>query len=235
MSLSYMWYHGEGNSSTSGLYSKLENCICATSYTQTEVTNVITLVANLHSFFRFTRSISGISIPFMDHFASISVCRLTFASLHKSTGSHTYLDYTSSHPASCKHPNPFNSHSGASQMSFSVLKPTFPSTIVTGILNHISPISRKPAVWWSRTKIEFNCYSPSTSPIFTFNTLSFAIFRSLQHDHTTSHVIPFLHFAGISCFWTLWSIIPSPPTTPSSLPPSHATQRSCTIRPFTSV
>eukprot|EP00061_Rhincodon_typus_P017134 g45697.t1 len=109
-----------------------------------ELEKFIDFVSNFHPTLTFTWSIADSSFPFLDISASISGDRLATNIHYKPTDTYSYLDYTSSHPDSCKDSMPFsqflrlhricsveaNFDKGASEMSTFFLNRGFPSTVV---------------------------------------------------------------------------------------------------------
>eukprot|EP00061_Rhincodon_typus_P004528 g22818.t1 len=118
--------------------------IGAASLSRLELEKFINFSSNFHPVLTFTWSISEFSLPFLDISVSVSGDRLATNIHYKPTDSHRYLDYTASHPASCKGSIPFsqflclhcicsneaNFDKGASEMSTFFLNRGFPSPVV---------------------------------------------------------------------------------------------------------
>eukprot|EP00061_Rhincodon_typus_P005689 g25515.t1 len=133
----------------------IDDIIGAASLSRLELEKIIDFASNFHPALTFTSSISDSSLPFLNISVSISGDRLATNIHCKPTNSHSYLDYTSSHPASCKDSFPFsqfhclhricsddaNIDKGASETSTFFLNRGFPSTILNTTLNRIRPIS----------------------------------------------------------------------------------------------
>ncbi|XP_032873452.1 nicotinamide riboside kinase 1 isoform X1 [Amblyraja radiata] len=81
--------------------SYIDDYIRATSCTHAELTDFIHFTTNFHPALKFTWTISDISLPFLDLTISIAGNRALTDIYYKPSDSHDYLDYTSSHPASC--------------------------------------------------------------------------------------------------------------------------------------
>eukprot|EP00061_Rhincodon_typus_P002517 g17760.t1 len=86
----------------------IDNCIGAASYTQDGLEQFIDFANNFHPALKFTWFISGTSFPFLDLSISVSGDSLWTDIYYKPTDSHSYLDYTFSHPVSCKISIPFS-------------------------------------------------------------------------------------------------------------------------------
>ncbi|XP_062914076.1 uncharacterized protein LOC134351618 [Mobula hypostoma] len=85
----------------------IDDCTDAASCTHAELVDFINFASNFHPALKFTWSISDISLPFLDLSVSISGDSLSTDVYYKPTDSHSYLDYSSSHPVSCKNVIPF--------------------------------------------------------------------------------------------------------------------------------
>eukprot|EP00061_Rhincodon_typus_P006831 g27875.t1 len=68
----------------------------------------INFANTFHHAFKFTWTISDTSLPFLDLSVSISSNQLTTDIHIKPVDSHNYLNYTSSHPPSCKNAIPYS-------------------------------------------------------------------------------------------------------------------------------
>eukprot|EP00061_Rhincodon_typus_P011353 g36298.t1 len=113
----------------------IDDRIGAASCSHEELEHFINFTNSFHPNLKFTWTISNTPLPFLD--LSVSICgnRLSTDIYFKPTDSHSYLDYTSSHPSSCKNAIPHSQflrlclicsqdrvyHSQASQM-FSYFK-----------------------------------------------------------------------------------------------------------------
>eukprot|EP00061_Rhincodon_typus_P001993 g16337.t1 len=80
----------------------INDCIGAASCSHKELEQFINFTNTFHSNLEFTWTISDTSLSFLDLSVSISSDRLETDIYLKPTDSHSYLDYTSSHPPSCK-------------------------------------------------------------------------------------------------------------------------------------
>eukprot|EP00061_Rhincodon_typus_P006236 g26668.t1 len=73
-----------------------------------ELEQFISFPSTFHPNFKFTWTISNTSLSFLDLSVSMSGDRLKTDIYFKPTDSHSYLDYTSSHPPSCKNAIPYS-------------------------------------------------------------------------------------------------------------------------------
>eukprot|EP00061_Rhincodon_typus_P015005 g42439.t1 len=80
----------------------IDNCIGAASCSHKELEQFINFTNTIHPNLKFTRTISDTSLSFLDLSVSISGDHLETDIYFKTTDSHSYLDYTSSHPPSFK-------------------------------------------------------------------------------------------------------------------------------------
>eukprot|EP00061_Rhincodon_typus_P003086 g19241.t1 len=130
----------------------IDDSIGAASCAHGELKQVIHFTNTFHPNLNFTWTISNTSLSFLDLSVSISGNHLKTDIYFKPTDSHSYLEYTSSHPPSCKNAIPYSQflclrcicsqdeafHSQTSQMSLFFKDRNFPSTLVENALNHIS-------------------------------------------------------------------------------------------------
>eukprot|EP00061_Rhincodon_typus_P003605 g20506.t1 len=79
-----------------------DDCISAASYSHEELEQFINFINTFHPNLKFTGTISDTSLSFLDLSVFISGDRLKTDIYFKPTNSHRYLNYTSSHPPSCK-------------------------------------------------------------------------------------------------------------------------------------
>ena len=134
----------------------IDDCIGAASCTHAELVDFINFTSNFHPALKFTWFISDTSLPFLDLSVSISGDSLSTDFYYKPTDSHSYLDYSSSHPVSCKNAIPFSQflrlrcicsqdeafHSRTKEMSSFFKERGFPSSTINSALHCISCISR---------------------------------------------------------------------------------------------
>eukprot|EP00061_Rhincodon_typus_P012624 g38476.t1 len=85
-----------------------DDCIHAASCSHEELEQFSSFTNTFHPNLKFTSTISDTSLSFLDLSASISGNRLEIDIYFKPTDSHSYLDYTSSHPLSCKNAIPYS-------------------------------------------------------------------------------------------------------------------------------
>ncbi|XP_059825093.1 uncharacterized protein LOC132393706 [Hypanus sabinus] len=202
----------------------IDDCIGAASCTHAELVNFINFASNFHPALKFTWSIPDTSLPFLDLSVSISGDGLSTDIYCKPTDSHSYLDYSSSHP--CKNAIPFSQflrlrricsqdeafHSRTKEMSSFFKQRGFPSSTINSALKCISPISRKSAhhPTWDRVPLVLT-YHPTSLQV---QHIILCNFRHLQQDPTTKHIFPshlFLLSAGIAPYATPLSTYPLPP------------------------
>eukprot|EP00061_Rhincodon_typus_P009778 g33538.t1 len=207
----------------------------AASLSRSELAKFIDLASNFHPSLTFTWSISDSPLPFLNISVSISEDILATNIHHKPTDSHSYLDSTSSHPASCEDSIPFsqflrlrcicsdevNFNKGPSEMTTFFLNRGFPSTIVDRALNWVQPIS-----------LSLPSHSSDRVPlILTYHPTSIHIqqiirchFRQLQRDATTRHIFlscplsAFCRDCSLRDILVHTSFTPTPPQ--SSMAPS---------------
>eukprot|EP00061_Rhincodon_typus_P008856 g31846.t1 len=80
----------------------IDDCIGAASCSHEEFEQFVNFTNTFHPNLKFTWTISDTSLSFLDLSVSVSGDRLETDIYFKPTYSHSYLDYTSSHPPSCK-------------------------------------------------------------------------------------------------------------------------------------
>eukprot|EP00061_Rhincodon_typus_P002913 g18809.t1 len=133
----------------------IDDCIGATSCSHQELEQFINFTNIFNPNLKFTWTISDTSFSFLDLSVSISGNRLETDIYFKPTYSHSYLDYTSSQPASCKNAISYSQflplchvcfqdgtfHSRTSQMSSYFKDCNFPPLVVKNDLYRISCIS----------------------------------------------------------------------------------------------
>eukprot|EP00061_Rhincodon_typus_P014356 g41320.t1 len=118
----------------------IDDCIGAAACSKEQLEQFINFTNTFHPNLKFTWTISDISLSFLDLSVSISDDHLETDIYFKPTDSHSYLDYTSSHPPSCKNAIPYSQflrfrricsqdeafHSRTSQMSSYFKDSNFP-------------------------------------------------------------------------------------------------------------
>eukprot|EP00061_Rhincodon_typus_P001575 g15178.t1 len=133
----------------------IDDCIGAASCSHEQLEQFINSPNTFHLKLKFTWTISDTSVPFLDLSISIPGDGLKTDIYFKPTDSHSYLDYTSSHPSSHKNAIPYSqffclhrvcSQDGAfrsctSQMSSYFKDHNFPPPMIENALNRISCIS----------------------------------------------------------------------------------------------
>eukprot|EP00061_Rhincodon_typus_P001678 g15430.t1 len=138
----------------------IDDCISATSCSHEELKQFINFTNTFHPNLKFTWIISDICLSFLDLSVSISGDQLQTDIYFKPTDSHNYLDYTSSHPPSCKNAIPYSQflrlccicsqgeafHSQTPQMSSSFKDRNIPLSVVKNALDRISGVSRTSAL-----------------------------------------------------------------------------------------
>eukprot|EP00061_Rhincodon_typus_P007344 g28950.t1 len=86
----------------------IDDCISAASRSHEELEQFINFTNTFYPNLKFTRTISDISLSFLDLSVSISGDHLKTDIYFKLTDSHSYLDYTSSLSPSCKNVIPYS-------------------------------------------------------------------------------------------------------------------------------
>ena len=94
---------------TPDLYKRyIDDIVGAASGTKEELEDFATFVNNFHPSLKFTWAISDDKLPFLDLYLSPSSNRLITTIQYKETDSHSYLNYSSSHPVRCKNSIPYS-------------------------------------------------------------------------------------------------------------------------------
>eukprot|EP00061_Rhincodon_typus_P012842 g38838.t1 len=91
----------------------IDDCIGTASCSHKELEQFINFTNAFHPNLKFTWTISNTSLSFLDLSVSISDDRLITNIYFKPTDSQSYLDYTSSHPPSCKNAVPYSKSSAS--------------------------------------------------------------------------------------------------------------------------
>eukprot|EP00061_Rhincodon_typus_P003410 g20017.t1 len=181
------------------------DCIGATSCSHEELEQFIPFTNPFHPNLKFTQTISDTSLSFLDLSVSISGDRLETNIYFKPTDSHSNLEYTSSHPPSCKNAIPYSQllclcricsqdkafHSWTSKMFFK--DRNFPSAVVENALDRISCVSRNSSI----TPLPRNNNKDRIPLILTYHPTNLRMqriilrhFRHLQSDPTTKDILP---------------------------------------------
>ncbi|XP_062918361.1 chitinase domain-containing protein 1 isoform X1 [Mobula hypostoma] len=215
----------------------IDDCNGAASCTHAELVDFINFASNFHPALKFTWSISDTSLSFLDLSVSTSGDSLSTDVYYKPTDSHNYLDYSSSHPVSCRNAIPFSQflhlrricsqdeafHSGTKEMSSFFKERGFPSSI-NSALKHISSISHTSALTPSSRHPTRN----RVPLVLTYHPTSLRVqhvvlrnFCHLQRDPTTEHISPSPPTPAFRrdrclCHSLVHS---SPPSFPTNLPP----------------
>ena len=94
---------------TPDLYKRyIDDIVGAASGTKEELEDFATFVNNFHPSLKFTWAISDDKLPFLDLYLTPSSNRLITTIHYKETDSHSYLNYSSSHPVRCKNSIPYS-------------------------------------------------------------------------------------------------------------------------------
>ncbi|XP_059504218.1 uncharacterized protein LOC125456532 [Stegostoma tigrinum] len=231
----------------------IDDCIGATSCSPEELEQFIHFTNTFHPNLQFTWAISSTSLTFLDLSVSISGNQLVTDVHFKPTDSHSYLEYTSSHPPSCKNSIPYSQflrlrricshdktfHSRTSQMSKFFKVRNFPPTVIENALDRVSRISRNTSL---TPRPRHN--RPKRIPlVLTHHPTNLRIqriilrhFRHSQSDPTTQDIFPSPPLSAFRRDHSLHdslvrSTLPSNPTTPSIFP---CNCRKCHTFPHTS-
>ena len=86
----------------------IDDGIWATSLSYDQLLDFINFAQNFHPAVKFTHEISEKSVTFLDMKLYLKQGKLTTSVHYKSTDSHSYLDYSSSHNPSTKNSIPFS-------------------------------------------------------------------------------------------------------------------------------
>ena len=88
----------------------IDDCFGVSTSSEEDLVKFINFASNFHPSIKFTYEVSPSSLPFLDILISIDpdVNKLTTSVFYKPTDTHSYLNYTSSHPASTKDSIPFS-------------------------------------------------------------------------------------------------------------------------------
>eukprot|EP00061_Rhincodon_typus_P006630 g27469.t1 len=127
----------------------IDDCIGAALCSHEELEQFIYITNAFHRNVKFTWTISDTSLSFLGPSVSISGDHLETDIYFKPTDSHSYLDYTSSHPPSCKNWIPYSQflrricsqdeafHSRTSRMSSHFKDRNFTPSVVENALDRI--------------------------------------------------------------------------------------------------
>eukprot|EP00061_Rhincodon_typus_P000552 g12039.t1 len=85
----------------------IDDCISDASCSHEELKQLIHFTDTFHPNLKFTWAISDTSLSFLDLSVSVSGGHLETDIYFKPTDYHSYLEYTSSHPPSCKNAIPY--------------------------------------------------------------------------------------------------------------------------------
>ncbi|XP_048461245.1 uncharacterized protein LOC125484857 [Rhincodon typus] len=231
----------------------IDDCIGTASCSHEELEQFIHFTNTFHPNLKFTWTISNTSLPFLDLSVSISGNHLETDIHFKPTDSHSYLEYSSSHPPSCKNAIPYSQflrlrcicsqdeafHSRTSQLSSFFKDRNFPSSVVENALNRVSHISRTSSL----TPRPRNKNQKRIPLVLTYHSTNLRIqriilrhFRHLQSDPTTKDIFPSPPLSAFRRDNSLRdslvrSTLPSSSTTPGTFP---CNRRKCYTCPHTS-
>eukprot|EP00061_Rhincodon_typus_P003243 g19617.t1 len=225
----------------------IDDCIGAASCSHEELKQFINFTNTFHPKLKFTWTISDTFFSFLD--LSISGNHLEIGIYFKTTDSHSYLDYISSHPPSCKNAIPYSqilhricsqdeaNHSRTSQMSLFFKDRNFPPSVVENALDRISCVSHTSAL----TPPTRNKNKDRIPLVFTYHPINLQIqhiiLRHLQSGPTTKDIFPSPPLSAFRRDRSLRnslvrSTCPSRPTTPGTFPCNHRRFYNC---PYTSI
>ena len=80
----------------------------AASCTEQDLTQFLTCASNFHPKLEYIWSISSVKLPFLDMYLMARGDRISTSIYYKETDSHSYLNFTSSHPFNCKSAIPYS-------------------------------------------------------------------------------------------------------------------------------
>uniref|UniRef100_A0A0B7BLE8 Reverse transcriptase domain-containing protein n=1 Tax=Arion vulgaris TaxID=1028688 RepID=A0A0B7BLE8_9EUPU len=144
----------------------IDDGVGVTDMSESDLLQFIRFVGDFHPSIKFTSAISLTSVNFLDITVSIGVSSLLTTVYYKSTDSHNYLLYTSSHPLACRNSLPFSQllrlrrlcqddddfrHRAQEMLDF-FRRRLYPEEVLINALRRVLPISRHTAL------------SPSTRP-----------------------------------------------------------------------
>ena len=86
----------------------IDDVLGASSDTRQDLENFIEFCSTYHPSLKYTFEISESSLSFLDLCLTISDARITTTIHYKPTDTHSYLDYSSSHPPHCKKAIPYS-------------------------------------------------------------------------------------------------------------------------------
>ena len=135
----------------------IDDGIGATSLSYNQLLDFINFVQNFHPAVKFTYEISEKSVTFLDMKLYLKQGKLTTSVHYKSTDSHSYLDYRSSHNPSTKNSIPFSQflrlrrlcsddadfEEKAEEMANFFLQRRYPENTVKKALNQVRPIPQQ--------------------------------------------------------------------------------------------
>ena len=86
----------------------IDDCIGITKMNMQQLQSFIDFVGNFHSSIKFTSTIHRSAVNFLDIQIKLKENKISTSIFYKSTDSHSFLMYSSSHPESCKSSIPFS-------------------------------------------------------------------------------------------------------------------------------
>ena len=86
----------------------IDDIVGATSGSRDEIEDFATYVNGFHPSLNFTWIVSDVQLPFLDLCLKPVSDRLLTSEHYKETDTHSYLNYTSSHPVRCKNSIPYS-------------------------------------------------------------------------------------------------------------------------------
>ena len=176
----------------------------ATSGKLDELQEFINFINDFHPAIKFTYEISKDSLSFLDIRLTITNSALSTSVFYKPTDAHTFLDYTSSHPPSCKDSIPYSQlvrlrricsddddfHAKAKEMMHFFNVRGYPESIINKSLNKINELTRndvlQPRVHNDTNRIPVVLtYHPTTKKVAKIIRDNFKI---LSSDETTNTI-----------------------------------------------
>ena len=162
------------------MFRYIDDFVGIASCPENDIKNFIAAFNDFHPAIKLTHSISEVSLPFLDINLSITGSRLTTSVYYKTTDSHSYLSYNSSHPPNCINSIPYSqflrlrrlcsddtdfSTKAEEMMSFFIQR-GYPSHILDAALTRASNTSNQPSKDANANRIPLVItYHPTNSKI----------------------------------------------------------------------
>ncbi|XP_059505628.1 uncharacterized protein LOC132210209 [Stegostoma tigrinum] len=187
----------------------IDDCIGITSCSHKALEQFIHFTNTFHTNLRFIWTISDTSLSFLDLSVSISGNHLETDIHFKSITSHSYLEYTSSHPASCKNAIPYSQF-----LCLTASAPRMRHSTPEHLKNpHFSRTTASP-LQWSRVPLTVSPACPATCPSHSLPAIT-----TKRESPSSSRITPPASRSNALSSNTSTICNPTPP--PNTLFPPH--------------